>query len=483
MHNVDILFYQLQSSMYFGITSLATYLKKDGFSSDVLIESMEDSPFELMKEINPKIIGISCLSTEHNWLVDTCKKIKEVLPDVMILVGGIHAILYYNEIISESVADLVCHSEGEEVLVHVLNELKKKEQNWRDIPGLVFRDESGGIVVNERAELIKYSDDILEEKEIYYKRYPSLFKDAVFNFLSSRGCPYRCSFCYNSTIHDVFKGKGKYLRQKSVDNFINEILYQSRKYKIKKIHFIDDLLTYNKKWTLDFFHRYKEEIAIPFICTTRANLIDEDVAQALKSAGCCLISYGLETGNPEIRKNVLKKNISNEQIISCGNILKKQGLTIHTTNIFCLPGETIEDSFETVLLNQKAKTDHATAFIYMPFPGTELADYCINKGLLREDYNLKHMPTSYSRAKSMLKIKDKAKCSNVHDFTWFFVRYPWTYKLFRNFAKIGFLGPLYNSVYNLGDVLQHKQTRDMTALDLFRFFYRKVKSRLKINKK
>lgn len=92
--NKDIVFYQQYAVPYFSILSLSAHLKHAGISAGVVIESLEDNPLETLKKLNPKLIGISVLSPEHNWLIKTSQKIKSILPDTKIIVGGIHAIFY-----------------------------------------------------------------------------------------------------------------------------------------------------------------------------------------------------------------------------------------------------------------------------------------------------------------------------------------------------------------------------------------------------
>lgn len=471
----DIIFYQQYAVPYFGILSLDSHLKQQGLHADVLIHTLEKDPIEALKKIKPGLVGISLMSPEHNWLIQTTAAIRKALPETRIIVGGIHSILYYQEILRDTCADMVCHSEGEKVLVQVIEELNKDVPQLENIPGLAYRDDAGNICINERAELVPFSDEIIEDRDIYFKRYPELIKDSTHRFFSSRGCPYRCSFCYNAVIHDTFKGKGRYVRQKSVDNFIQEILSQTKKYSFSSIYFYDDLFTYNEKWLLSFLERYGKEIKIPFMCTTRANVINETVAQALGEAGCRTVSFGIETGNYDLRSKVLNKYITDEQIVECGRLLKKYGMKIQTTNMFCLPDETLSDAYKTVEINHKAHSDYAFTALFMPFPNTALANYCIEKGYLKKDYSLRDMPYSFL-TESVLSLPDKEKIINLHRLAYFFIRWSWLYKLFRRLPEWNALTPLYRLIFVMANFLRHKEERGISFWPAVRYAWRLRKS-------
>ncbi|MDP2922445.1 MAG: cobalamin-dependent protein, partial [Candidatus Omnitrophota bacterium] len=177
--NKDIVFYQQYAVPYFGILSLSAHLKHAGISADVVIESLENNFLEKIKTVNPKLIGISVLSPEHNWLIKTSKKIKSILPNTKIIVGGIHAIFYPQEILNSASVDLVCHGDGENTLLAVMTELNNSKPNFASISGIAYKDKENKICINERANLVPFSKEIVEDRAIYYDKYPQLAKDAV----------------------------------------------------------------------------------------------------------------------------------------------------------------------------------------------------------------------------------------------------------------------------------------------------------------
>ncbi len=477
MGNPDIVFYQQYAVPYFGVLSIAAHLKQNGFSSEVIIDTLEEDPVNAIQALRPRLIGISVMSPEHKWLIEVSRALKSALPDVIIIVGGVHAIFYPEDILSGAPVDIVCHSEGENVLVEVMRELNKSVPDLSGIPGLSYRDERGNIRMNERAMLVPFREDVIEDRDIYYARYPQLGRDSVHRFFSSRGCPFRCSFCYNANIHDIFKGKGKYVRQKSVESFLKEITEECKKRRINFIFFYDDLFTFDKKWLKEFLKGYKEKVGIPFWCTARADVVDEERIALLKEAGCRTVSFGIETGNEDIRRRVLNKKISDEQIIDCGNLIHKYGMKSQTANMFCLPDENVKDALRTVELNIRAKADYAFTALFMPFPNTGLTRYCIERKLLKSDYSLKDLPYSFLTS-SVLDIprRQKSVIRNVHRLAYFFVRSPLTFRMFKRIVFMRFLGPLFEVVFLFANVLRHKEERGITWWATIRYAWRLKKS-------
>lgn len=466
-----IIFYQQFPLPYFGILSISGYLEKYGFYPDVIVSFLEDDPVEAVSKLEPDVIGISVMSVEHKWLINTAQKIRRVLPNAKIVVGGIHAVLYPEEILSIPQVDLVCTSDGEEVMLDILRELEKSEPDWHSIKGIGFRDKVGKLHLTERAPLFAYKKEIIEDRRVYFKRYPLLARDTAQRFISSRGCPYHCSFCYNERLRKIFEGRGQYIRRKEVTNLIKEIALVCQNSKVDAVFFMDDLFTMDKEWLRKFLSLYKNEVGIPFVCTTRANIIDEERAALLADAGCRTVSFGVESGNYEIRKFVLNKDLTDKSIINCGRLLKKYGLKTQTTNMFCLPGETLQNAYETIELNIKAGTDFAFASLLMPFPKTTIADYCIEHGFIKSDYSLNDLPESFM-TQSILNIKEKELIVNVQRLSYFFVRSPWLYRNFKWVVRFKRLKKLFGLLFELSNFLRHKGERGISFISAFRYAWR-----------
>ncbi|MBF0299223.1 MAG: B12-binding domain-containing radical SAM protein [Oligoflexia bacterium] len=466
----DIVFIQQHPIPYFGISSIASYLFNAGFKCCVLIDELEKNLIRSLRVIECNLIGISVISIETQWLQKITALIKSTFPEKYLIVGGLHAILRPQEILANTVADLVCNSEGESVVLNVIRELRKQKPEWHLVEGIGYREKTGKIVLNDRAALLVYSEAVIESRDIYYSRYPLLAKDATHTFMSSRGCPYRCSFCYNSSIHDIFKQKGNYVRQKSVANFIMELSVHCGKYKFHSIFFYDDLFIANRRWLKQFLPLYKKEVGLPFICTARADLLDEIIVALLAQAGCKTISFGIESGNYQLRRDILNKNINNQQIINAGRIVHSAGLNLQTTNMFCIPGEDVHKALETIELNILAKTKFAFSSFLTPFPETAIEKYL--KQFSGGETEVSKLPSSFLK-ESVVHIEQKEIIKNIHYLAYFSVRYPCFYKYFtKNFYRYKILSPLFYLLFMIGALWRHKQERNISLFRTLLYVWR-----------
>ncbi len=467
----EIVFYQQYPLPYFGVISLVSYLQQHGYEPDIVIDALEKDPVAALKRLDPRLIGISVTSVEHHWLSERVSRIRREIPGARIIVGGIHGILYSEEILRDTRAELVCNSEGEYVMLEVLREIQKSDPGWSHIKGISYRDRDGVIKTNQRARLFSYEGAAVEDSAVYYQRYPVLSEDKTLRFISGRGCPYDCSFCYNATIKEIFRGQGPYVRQKDGQSFLDEIKLLVERYRPKSIFFADDIFTMDKAWLCRFLVRYKEALRIPFMCFTRANLVDEETATLLAEAGCRTAGFGIETGSYRLRKDVLRKDISDETILSAAAILKARGIRVQTANMFCLPDETPGDAHQTIALNIRSRVDFAFSSLFLPFPKLEITDYCIRKGYLKPGFSLADIPDSFM-VTSVLALPDKVTVVNIQRMSFFFVRFPFFYKIARWLADWKLCTPLCYCFYLAGNVLRHKEERGISLSDAFRYAWR-----------
>lgn len=471
---MKICFVQREPFAYFGVMAISGYLKDRGIETAAVIATLEDDVVSSVKEVCPDIIGISVMTPEHGWLVSISAELKSALPDVPLIVGGVHAILYPAEILAIPSVDFVCAGEGESFLTRFCNELASRTLRPEEILGLAYRKD-GSVLVNEREMLTGSLNDFMEDREVYYSRYPALRRDDLKQFVASRGCPYTCSFCFNEQLRNIFRGKGAYVRVKDPDHLIQEIRQVRDSSNMRTIFFADDLFTLNKKWLTEFLPLYRSEIGIPFMCTTRANLMDDEIASLLFESGCHTVSFGVETGSEKIRNTVLLKGVKNEDIERCAAVLKRHGIRIQTSNMFCLPDETLEDAFGTVRLNARIGTDLAFATLFMPFPGTRLASYCIERGYLDKSFSFSDLPISFL-SHSILKLPDRVRIENVQRCSYFMIRFPSLQPLGEWLIRTVRWKWLFFPLIFIGTFLRYKEERDISLTGAIRFLWRFRKS-------
>ncbi len=428
---MKLLFLQKSAFPLMGTMSISAFIKKHGYDSDLLLVDEEKDYLKRIGEIKPEVIALALFTAELSWALKTVKEIKKRYPQVLILLGGPHP-TFYPEVIKNRGVDVIVRGEAEEAVLDLLRVLDQAK-SWLKIDNLWVK-KGRRIYKNKLRPLEENLDKLpFPDRSIYYQ-YKFLAQASAKQFLTGRGCPYHCSFCSNHLLRRMYQGKGCFVRRRSPRNVIREIKAVREKYGLKTVSFTDDVFTVDKVWLKRFLNQYKKEINLPFICNVTANLLDKDLVKMLKQGGGYAIAMGIETGNENLRLKVLKKNISNQQIIEGGRLVKKAGMMLKTYNILCLPGERLENAWETVMINVAIKPDSATASLLQPFPQYEITKYAIKKGFLAKSYGINDVGESIYLP-SPMKLKDKKEIENLQAFFPFLVQFPQFIPLARKLIK------------------------------------------------
>jgi anaerobic magnesium-protoporphyrin IX monomethyl ester cyclase len=365
-----------------GILWISSVLNARGHQSRISIVSSKRQLERELAEFRPQVVGLSCTTGNISFALNCARKIKS-LARSLIVVGGPHP-THMPEIIEHYAVDIVCRGEGE----HAMEELADAIDAGSDFSGIsnLWVKRNGAIHKNKLRPLIPDLDSLSFPDRSYYERYPLLKEKTTKLFICSRGCPFNCSFCSNPALKRLYRSQGKFVRFRSPGNVIEEIQRVKAASPLHYCQFVDELMISDKQWLFHFLELYRKKIALPFSICIQARIADEETIKELRSAGCYLVSFGLETGNEKLRKTVLRKDVSNSDIINTAALVKKYGIRIKTFNMFGIPGETVENSFETLRLNRRIKSDYSLATLVQFFPGTELSLYALEKGLIDSDY-------------------------------------------------------------------------------------------------
>lgn len=354
-----------------------------------LCETNQENPLKRVDELRPDVVAYSCSTGEakHYLMLDSI--IKERFPNIFTIMGGPHP-TFYPEMIRESTLDAICIGEGEEAFAEMLQAVSSG-QSVDGISNIVTQNYNGPLAVRnlvEDLDSLPFPDYSLLYDNTRMGKYP------LKNFITSRGCPYSCTYCFNSSWHRIYKGRGKVVRRHSVDYVIEDIERVKARWPLTTVKFYDDIFCYRADdWLEKFSWKYKNHIGLPFFILTRADLLTEDMVKLLKYAGCRTISMSIEAGNLEIRNGMLKRNMTDKQIINAHRLCERYGIYTFTNCIIGLPGTTIEHDIESVDLAIKCKVDWAEFLIFHPYPRTKLGDQTIAMGMYTPDY--KEMHTSY----------------------------------------------------------------------------------------
>ena len=362
-----------------GIAILSAILKKHGFQTSLIHLYDDIGKEKFIDKLRIHSPDILAFSYNSNIFCHIKKYISwaEIL-DIPKIHGGIHPTIAPEECISLKNINIICRGEGDRTLLEFCRAIRDKK-NYKHIKNLWIKN-GNKIIKNPIRPLIENLDSLpfLDYDVFNYKELSDYVNFKRLVFMASRGCPYQCTYCCNHLLKKLYPNQEKYVRFKSVERFIEEIKAGLKKFPdVNELRFFDDTLTLHKDFFKKFTDRYKKEIGLPYSCNDRANQIDEDVARRLSTSRCYSIDIGIENGNENIRREVMKRYLSNEQIIKAFHLSKKEGIKTSSFNIIGVPGETMHTILDTVKLNALVKPDHYINAYFNAFQGTDLYDYCM----------------------------------------------------------------------------------------------------------
>ena len=217
---------------------------------------------------------------------------------------------------------------------------------------------------------------------------------------------------------------------------------------MQSVVFLDDLFIVYTDWLRELAEKFPRQVGLPFFCNVRANLVTEEKIALLKQAGCVSVGMGLETGNPELRNEILKRNLSDAQIIRASNIIRQNDIQLLTTNMLGLPGGSLDHDLQTLALNHACKPAYANAFLYQPYPRTELGEYARENGFVMGELD-DIDPSAWER--SILRFSTAEEKRRIENFNKLFalaVEWPWLAGLVQQLIKLP-PNPLFRLLYKL----------------------------------
>lgn len=338
---------------------------------------------KIIKEKNPDLVGVIATSPRVYYALKTLKIVKDVNPKIKTIIGGPHASAV-PETIKEDYIDFLVRGEGEMTMKELVLSLDKKD--FSRIKGLSFK-KNGKIIINKSRPLIENLDSLpFPARDLVpITKYPGSIMPIELpevNMVASRGCPFRCSYCFKGTF-------GFSSRFRDPINVVDEIEQVVKDYGAKTINFFDDEFNMNK----DFLNKFSEEIIkrglnkIRYKAQFRGNkaFIDLETLKKLKKAGFYLICYGLESGNQKVL-DTNKRNITLEEMRRAIILTHKAGIRTLGFFMMGLLGETPESLEDTVRFAKSVPLDYAQVTIAMPYPGTEFYEIAKKNGWINIDY-------------------------------------------------------------------------------------------------
>lgn len=372
-----------------GLAYIASILEKDGFPVEVIDDFALHYGIEKIvrkaRQIQPALVGISCLTPSASYVFKLAQTLKQNFPDANIALGNVHASYFADELLRQGI-DVIIHGEGELPMLNLARAIRDS-QTWDGLESISYKLKNGEIRRNKKH--IPLSDlDVLSFPAWHlfpvekYGLFPFAdIKKPILTVLGSRGCPYQCSFC------SVTYWGNKY-RKRKPEKVVDEIEYLIDRFKIRQFGFVDAIFPLNKNDGLDFCREMvnrKASQKVIWTTETRPDCLDPEIIAALKEAGCRRLIFGIESGHQDTLNRIGKAaKIETTKII----IKQVQAAGLETIGLFMigLPGESSESITRTINYATELDLDFAKFAIFVPFPGSRAYEDLRKTGWDRRDW-------------------------------------------------------------------------------------------------
>jgi len=364
------------------------------FDDSKLVEAVQDTDLftefrSKVADFRPDLLAVSAAEDMFPLAKRLLERVKDFsIPTIM---GGAFPTFAPDRCLELDTVDMVCVGEGEKALVELCRRMEAG-QSHVDVSNLFVKTERG-IVRNPMGPPISLDESPLIDVDIFkevrlYRPMQGLLR-RMLPVETHRGCPYQCTYCSSPSQRQLYrKQTGKnYFRKKGFDALYRDLVFFKDTVKAEALYFwADTFLSYTDREFEAFCRMYKE-IRLPFWCQSRIETIDKKRITRLMDLGLFRMGLGIEHGNESFRKNVLKRNVSNQTVVERLGILAKTGLKFSVNNIVGFPTETRALAMDTVELNRQVESDSANAYVFCPFHGTPLRKMSedlgyIDKGLI-----------------------------------------------------------------------------------------------------
>lgn len=384
-----------------GIASLSAYLKAHGHETflafepavfggnrgreNPLLSRLFDYSVEEMARAaisyEPDILAFSCVTGNFRWALNVAQAAKKI-SDVPTVFGGIHPTAAPDRVIQEDAVDALVIGEGDDALLDIARDTKScviqnlaVKNAWIKRNGIVHK--------NPVRPYIRDLDSMpFPDKSLFYEKVPSL--EEVYMIMTSRGCPFRCTYCCNNLFSKIYEGERGHVRQRSVDHVLMELVQVKRRGVARYIAFWDDIFALNRKWLREFAPRYRREVGLPFVCYLHPNSATEEVVRLLKEAGCETVKMGVQTVSDRTLKDVLHRRGAPDKVQRAADLLQQYGIKLTIEHIIGFPGEGRKEQDDAARLYAGIETKKIISFWLTHFPGTEIVGISRRHGLLTE---------------------------------------------------------------------------------------------------
>lgn len=376
---------------------LSSYLKLHGYSvccyfcEGKLTTENLNSLVTHLKEKNTSLVGVSLVTDDYQSAVHVTRAVKQAL-GVQVVWGGAHVNIMPEESLRH--ADMICLGEGEEALLELVESFSHKGAPDTSIRNIWFKT-SGGIVKNElrplEENLDKYPFPDFDLSTQYimadggFENFSEKRFGSEYSIMTSRGCPYSCHYCYNSYRWKQYSGKGKYLRARSIENVIQELVQAKKLFgNVREINFWDDSFVARKSEDfLKFKELYLKHVNLPFFALIEPMAYNAEKIKILHGSGLRKLQVGIQSGSERVNAEVYNRPVSSRKVLEVAESIRELGIEVIYDLIFNNPYEKLEDLYETQeILLKFPRPFNLQGYNLIFYPGTEMTTRALKDGFI-----------------------------------------------------------------------------------------------------
>jgi len=383
-----------------GVMYLSAALKAAGHHAD-LVQTDKTDLDQRLADYRPHFVAFSITTGEHLFALQTARRLKQThnIPNVF---GGPHC-TYFPEIALEPGVDFVVQGQGERAILDIVE--------GRAAPGFI------------KSDMADHLDEFaFPDREIFYQ-FDEFRRNPMKNVITSRACPYKCSYCFNHSQLALTRIDGEtrqWFDRRSIENVTAEIRQIADRYPLEKILFVDDSFIQSRDWLHAFLDGYTRDVRLPWLCSLRVNCLDETLAEKMFASGLEMVNYAMESADPDVQQRLLHRgHISNGDVIRAIRLFDQFGVRARMQNMIGLPlSNPLEDALNTLQFNMRHRVIDSWCSIFQPYPRTALGQYCLDHGFTTAD-QLRHCSESFFD-ESRLDLPDKNELYALQKL-WYFI--------------------------------------------------------------
>jgi len=373
-----------------GIAILAAVLENKKYSVKILdtfaLDMDNKEIADTIRENKPKIVAITSVTANSLRAENILKITKVIDPNITTIYGGPHVTIMPNKAFDSGAVDYIVMGEGEETIIELVDYILNGKGDKSAIEGIGYKGEGGKVKINSPRDFIKDLNTLpIPAYHLLpmdaYRAYGWLDEGRKFcTMISSRGCPFQCTYCTSSKIF------GHMWRYRSAEKVFEEIKLLYDKYGVRHIYFQDDEFTVNHERVIEICNKIIEnKMDLIWECLTRVSHVDEELLKKMAEAGCKSILYGVECGYQEGIDKINKK-ITLKQATDAVKFSKKYGISPKVTFMMGFPWEGKKEIKETIKFAKKLNADLTFFNVLNPYPGTPLYNDIKKENLFVGDY-------------------------------------------------------------------------------------------------